>query len=229
VDPAAEALVARLRRLGFHPDVKVCASALGAALANPEARGALLVSAGAPVDRLDATLAAAGPALRAGRVVGLVVGEPATATAERLRDAGFALRLPAAADDGLLRFQVNRAFVAARAGGAPRCELRAPFGWRVGVRVGPRAKEASLYSLSTGGAFLETARPSPTGAACEVELPLPGGPRALAARVVHTNVPGNLHRPEAPLGMGVHFRAAPEPLRRALERLVAQRGAELVF
>ena len=66
-------------------------------------------------------------------------------------------------------------------------------------------KRAAIYSLSTGGAFLETPRPSLSGAQVEVSFLTPDGELTLAARVLYTNTPGNLSQPKLPLGMAVRF------------------------
>jgi hypothetical protein len=49
-----------------------------------------------------------------------------------------------------------------------------------------------------------------TGAKLELKLPLPGGPLCVRSDVVFSNVPGNLRRPNLPIGMGVRFRPLPE-------------------
>ena len=221
LEQGAEALCGRLRRLGFRAEGTLSAGQIHGLLAERSEREgggcALLLGTDLPEAKLASTLAAAGAALREGSVTGIAVGPLADAARQRLRDAGVSLALPRGFDDEALRFQVNRAFLAARAPGPARRELRAPFPWRATVRVGGRRKEAFVYNLSSGGAFLATARPSPGGASLELELPWPGGSLTLAARVVHTQVPGNLRAERAPLGMGVRF-----------EDLVAARRAELL-
>ncbi len=227
----AEALCARLARLGFRAEHVVCADRLHSAL-EERAAGvrALLLAADLPDAGLATSLAAAAPALREGRVTGVALGTPpGPETADRFREAGFSLVLRRPLSDAVLRFQINRAFLRARCPGTPRCELRAPFDWRVSVRAGDRRKEAFLYSLSLGGAFLETARPSPGGARVAVELPVHGTLHALEATVVHTNVPGNLRSDRGPLGMGVRFDPLEPAVAEALGRTVAARSAGLVM
>jgi hypothetical protein len=45
--------------------------------------------------------------------------------------------------------------------------------------------------------------------------------------VVFTNVPGNLHRPNLPVGMGVRFAEVPELAAAAIRRLVAEASLAL--
>jgi hypothetical protein len=148
---------------------------------------------------------------------------------DRFREAGFALALFEPFDDATLRFQVNRVFLGRREAGPGRCEARVPVDWPVVVHVGSRRKSASLYTLSPGGAFIETTRPSVRGVALRLEIPLCGRTRDLAATVVHTNVPGNLVRRHAPLGMGLRFAALPDPVAAELQTFVAERASALVM
>ena len=73
------------------------------------------------------------------------------------------------------------------------------------MTAGGRRKIVSIYSLSAGGAFLETPRPSMSGARVEVSLLTPDGELSFDANVLYTNVPGNLSQPMLPLGMAVRF------------------------
>jgi hypothetical protein len=230
-DGGAEALCGRLIGLGYRAEVVVSAGQLHALLAADEAAPrALLLAADLPEAPLASALAAAGPALREGRVTGIAMGPwPAEPLRERLREAGFVLALPRGFEDETLRFQINRAFLAARPPGAARRELRAPFAWRATVRADERRKEAFVYSLSRGGAYLATARPSLPGARIALELPLGGQLCALPAVVVHTHVPGNLASPRAPHGMGVRFEALRAAWDGELAALVAERSRALVL
>ena len=136
---------------------------------------------------------------------------PSDAACDELRTAGVDLALFDPVDDHTLRFQLNRALAEGSGGIADRRALRVPADWPVRVRTGRRTKEARLYTLSSGGAFLATPRPSHRGSLVFLTLPLPSGPVEVGARVVMTNVPGNLVRGNLPLGMGVQFTGlAPE-------------------
>lgn len=222
-----EALRERLVSLGFRALV-LDPEELAAGLEDGSDAG-VLVGTDLPVGDRDAILARLGPALASARTAAVAVGpQPAPEVLDRLRDAGFALSLFEPFDDATLRFQVNRIFLGRRDAGPGRCEARVPVDWPVVVHVGQRRKTASLYTLSSGGAFVETTRPSVRGVALRVEIPLCGRTRDLAATVVHTNVPGNLMHSHAPVGMGVRFAELPGPVIAELEGLVAERAAALV-
>lgn len=90
-----------------------------------------------------------------------------------------------------------------------------------------RQKPARVYTLSSGGVYLETPRPTMRGARVEVELTIGAGPVRAAGVVVYTNVPGNLHRSNLPVGMGIRFSDVPEPSCAALRRLVAEASLSL--
>ncbi|UCE85631.1 MAG: PilZ domain-containing protein [Deltaproteobacteria bacterium] len=142
---------------------------------------------------------------RTGALEFVVVGyRPSAEETDRLRAAGVELALWDPITDAGLRFQVNRAL--AGAGGAwPRGSLRVPTDWKSGFEAGGRKKDGAVYSLSETGAFLTTQRPSVTGATISLNLPLPGGDLRISGRVVYANVPGNLVRPNLPMGMAVQF------------------------
>ena len=95
------------------------------------------------------------------------------------------------------------------------------------VFVGGRTKDAVVYSLSEGGAFLETQRASMEGAQIRLELRLPGAAIEAAGEVLFSNVPGNLQRPNLPLGMGLHFTEIGSDEKKRIREFVATRYAEL--
>jgi CheY-like chemotaxis protein len=132
---------------------------------------------------------------------------PAASERQRLREAGVRTALWQPVGDHALLFHLNRA--TSDAGRHLRAAQRVPTEWRTRVMVAGRAKPASVYSLSTGGAYLATDRPSMRGAELAVDLPLPGGPVSVLGRVVYTNVPGNLKRAHLPAGMGIAFVRTP--------------------
>ncbi len=173
---------------------------------------------------LDATRASAG----ARRLRFIAIGRrPAPETLTRLREAGVELALWEPYDDGRLRFQLNRA-IAGPQQESVRKDQRAPTDWRARVLGGGREKEALVYSVSPGGAFLATPRPSMRGAQVSVVLPLPGGNLCLESRVLYTNVPGNLQRAELPVGMGILFEDPSPEAERELRHTVAQTLLSLV-
>ena len=107
-------------------------------------------------------------------------------------------------DDGALRFQMNRVFCRELESDNRRA-TRVPTYVLARITIAGRSKEAIVYSLSETGAFLETPRALMPGATLELELRLPSGPVTTQAEVVHSNVVGNVQRPNTPLGMGVRF------------------------
>jgi hypothetical protein len=140
---------------------------------------------------------------------------PAPPDLEELRRAGVELCLWEPFDEGALRFVLNQAHNPAPSGTA-RKALRAPTRMLARVFSGTGQKAALVNNLSETGAFLETHHPTAERGRIRVELQLPIGTVTLDARVVTTNVPGNLRNVSMPLGMGVEFIDVPEQTRRAL-------------
>lgn len=145
--------------------------------------------------------------------------EPSSGERRQLRAAGIRLGLWEPFDDACLRFQLNRAR-AKEAGPRERSTLRVPAHLPARVCVGGRSKDAVVYSLSTEGAFLETARASMDGALLDLEIHLPGQQIETRGRVVFANVPGNVRRPSLPLGMAVQFEDLEPDCEQALKRFV---------
>ena len=141
----------------------------------------------------------------------------------RLRAAGVRLALWEPFDEGALRFQVNRAI-----SGDPldqRSDLRVPTHLMARVVIGERTKDTVVYSMSLKGAFLETPRASMDQSQFEIEIRLPTGLIRMRAQVIYSNVPGNLQRPNLPLGMGVLFDGASKEDSKALRSYVRERSA----
>jgi hypothetical protein len=159
-----------------------------------------------------------------------VGARPGREAERRLRERGVRLCLFTPFNERELRFVLNRAlFDSIRAPRDPektavRHDLRVPTELAARVRVSGREKPAWVYSLSEGGCFLETTRPTLVGGALEVVLPLPLGEFSLPGRVVLTNVPGNLQRTNLPCGMGIEFDALLPEAREAIQRLVDERA-----
>jgi hypothetical protein len=232
IDDVSDAdLVRRLRTL---PGLRVVRAATPDAVARlsrlPEyAFRVALVSAEFPLPALEAAVQPLRQRLDEGDLVGLVFGErPGPEASEAFDQLGFTLTLWRPFDDHTLRFQLNRAFLRGRRMGAARTELRVPMECRARVSGGHRSKDAFVYSLSRRGAFLATPRPSATGARVEVNLMLPDRQLTLPARVVHTNVPGNLQRACAPIGMGVRFLDPSPHVQLELDRIVEGRHRALI-
>lgn len=87
---------------------------------------------------------------------------------------------------------------------APRVDARLQVRYGEGMQ-----RELSEYSLniSTGGVFLETADPLPTGTPLSLEFRLPNRhePIVSQARVAWINDPQRVSKPHLPPGMGVQF------------------------
>jgi hypothetical protein len=125
-----------------------------------------------------------------------------------LREAGVQLALFDPFTDEELRFVINEAHHLGR-DDAPRTEERVPSNLRARVVTKTGERAALVYNLSTGGAYLVTPRPALRGGPVQVHLTLPNGEAVLEGQVVWNNVPGNLRRPNAPVGMGVRFVEVP--------------------
>ena len=143
---------------------------------------------------------------------------------QRMGRAGVDFLLAEPITDSELRFVLNAAVWQSGKGDARRSP-RVPTDLVARVHAGTGAKVASIYNLSVGGAFLETPRPSQEQAQVEVEIPLPSGMKRLRARVVLTNVAGNLKRENLPRGMGVQWVDAGLDERAALEAFVEEQMA----
>lgn len=229
---AAGELARRVRQLGYEELVAEDARAAAARIARRDApvRGALLPADFALPERggeLDQLARAAGPA---GIRFAAVGPRPGPEAVELLRDKRVRHCLWAPYHDRELRFVLNRTLFdpSQRAFGPDkgrlRHELRAPTALGARIFAGGREKPALIYNLSVGGCYLETLRPTLVGAAVEVALPLPTGEFRAAGRVVLTNVPGNLERPNLPRGMAIEFlRLAPEA-REAIHDYVLERA-----
>jgi CheY-like chemotaxis protein len=224
-------IAARLRRLGYSvlpaktPDLAERLLRL---------RGSAIGAAVIPVDLPAFDLSAALRFLRrlepTGELTFVATGQRPTPEDRRaLRRAGVELALWEPVNDHVLRFQANRALASSEIVLGGRSSLRAPASWPVTVWAGDRRKPARVYSLSTSGAYLETPRPSLPGAKLRLDLPVPGHPIRLEARVVMTNVPGNLQRRNLPMGMGIQFKDPPPDAELVLTAWAQRRLAELGF
>ncbi|CAG1008607.1 hypothetical protein MYXO_03751 [Myxococcaceae bacterium] len=220
----ADALVRRIRDLGAYRPV-AAKTAEHAVRITEDPRfdvRAVLLAADTPVADLSGAISALRAGAASRRLRFIATGpNPGLEGLARLRHAGVDLSLWEPWDDARLRFQLNRALAAPEQESVRR-EQRAPTDWRARVVGSGREKEALVYSLSAGGAYLATPRPSMRGARLSVVLPMPSGNLALDGRVLYTNVPGNLLRLELPVGMGIAFEAAPPEVERDLRHAVAQ-------
>lgn len=138
------------------------------------------------------------------------------------RRTGVALALWTPFVDGELRFVLNEA-TNDPAQWATRADPRVPTPLMALVHSATGQKAALVYNVSVSGAYLETPRPTASGGHVALELPLPTGTLELEAAVVSSNVPGNLQRPNLPMGMGVRFLDLEPAARADLEAYVEER------
>ena len=229
---AAGELAGRVRQLGYEPvaedDLRAAAAYVGM---HDEAVRAALLPAGFALQQrggeLDQLQRAAGTA----GIRFIAVGaKPGADTERRLRDKSVRLCLWSPFHDRELRFVLNRALFDptsnfyGRDRNKVRHELRAPTSLAARIIVSGREKPALIYNLSLGGCYLETVRPTLVGASVEVALPLPLGEFRVAGRVVLTNVPGNLERPNLPRGMAIEFVRLVPDVREAIQHYVLERA-----
>ncbi len=106
--------------------------------------------------------------------------------------------------DSELRFVLNSALYD-ETRGQLRPNPRVPASLVVRMKSGAGEKAGMLYNLSMTGAFIETPRPNMAGGRITLMIEFPDGTLAIPASVVFSNVPGNLQRPNLPLGMGAKF------------------------
>lgn len=139
-----------------------------------------------------------------------------------LRRAGLELAIFEPFLDSELRFVLNQAL---HREVSSREDVRVPTPLDATAVGGTGEKRVGVYNLSRGGAFLETMRPNPEGGQITLRVPLPGDDIEVEARVITTNVPGNLQRPNLPMGMGVRFVNPSDSAARAITRYVKDRDA----
>jgi len=223
-EPAeTERLARQLVRLGIEPLrvadlaeamdlVKSRAYTIGAVLLPGDLPPALVRKALRSMRRREPML----PAMAYGK-------RPGSRQLEGLRRADVLLALWEGYDEGALRFQMNR-MLSGETQQTVREARRAPWHEPVRISVGGREKPGTLYSLSERGCFIETPRASMDGARLRLAFDLEGEPVEIDGIVVFANVPGNLQRPNLPLGMGIRFGEMP----RALVRRIGERVRERI-
>ena len=227
-DGASDKLAGRVRALGLEP---VLVANLGEACVILEEGPLYITAALLPTSLPSRELKAAVKQLRkVGPASGIVMvsyGEaPTRDERKRLRSGGLSLALWDPIDDGTLRFQLNRALDGERLREV-RGDPRVPTYLLARVVHAGRSKDAIVYSLASGGAFLETPRATMDGVDVDIEIRLPGHPVRTRAHVVFSNVPGNLQRPNLPLGMGVRFEDVASQDTKALRNYVVKRLEQL--
>ena len=147
---------------------------------------------------------------------------PERAQRKLLHRAGVLLSLWDGYDVGVLRFQVNR-LVSGENQHSVRGARRVPIHTPVRVLVGGREKDGFVYSLSESGCFIESPRASMDGAHLRMIFSLGERELEIDGVVAFANVPGNLQRPNLPLGMGVRFENVSKPDRKTLIQFIQQR------
>jgi hypothetical protein len=148
---------------------------------------------------------------------------PDAAGKAALARAGVRFALFDPASDEELRFVVNQALHPERTT-VLRAEERVPADLPARIVTRNGEKVALIYNLSSTGAYVATPRPTLRGGAVTLLFSLPGGEVELAARVVWNNVPGNLRRYNAPIGMGLRFTEIPGDVQTDLLRWVDERA-----
>ncbi len=222
-------LATRLRRLGYRSVPVKTTDAAHEALVDPRYNvGIAVIPPDLPVAHLSGAIEALRALSEDGALPFLAAGpRPDAEDRRRLRDAGINEAVWEPVDQHTLRFQINKALADPEVIAQSRGTLRVPTDWPVRVRSGGREKEARVYSISSQGAYLATSRPSLPNTLVHVTLPLPSGPVQAAARVVMTNVPGNLMRRNLPVGMGVRFTATAVDTEAALQMYAEERSRSL--
>jgi hypothetical protein len=228
-DQPLQVLTGRLKRLGFRVIPVKTPEAAGEVICDPRFRvGAAILPPDLPVANLRGALASLRGFGPRGELTFLATGpRPAPAEQARLRGAGVRFGLWDPVDSHTLRFLVNYALADQALLNRERRTLRAPTDWPVQVRTGRREKDARVYAVSAGGAYLATERPLMRKSLVHLSLPLPTGAIQATARVVMTNVPGNLMRRNLPVGMGVSFTATPVEHEAALQMYAEDRFRQL--
>jgi len=222
-DPSrTETLATQLVRLGVEPiRVANLADALQIVKSKEYSISGLLVPSEFEAKSLRKTLKSMRrrdpilPAMAYGKI-------PDPAQRKLLRQAGVLLSLWDGYDEGVLRFQINR-LISGENQNAVRESRRAPVHAPVRIAVGGREKQGMLYSISEGGCFIETPRASMDGAQLRMNFVLEERSFEIEAVVVFANVPGNLQRPNLPLGMGVQFPDISPSMQKSIGAFIADR------
>jgi hypothetical protein len=141
-----------------------------------------------------------------------------------LRAAGVRYALSDPFTEEELRFVLNEASHLRRPD-TPRIDARVPTSLRARVVTKTGERLALVCNLSLTGAYLATPRPALRGGRVELELPLPEGDVRIEAEVLWNNVPGNLQRPNAPVGMGVRFAELPSDVASVLRAYIEECAA----
>jgi hypothetical protein len=151
--------------------------------------------------------------------------QPGPSARQRLREAGVELALFEPIENGVLRFQVNRALTPATA--ARRRALRAPIEAPVEMRFRLRTQSARVYSMSASGAYILADEPLRAGRKLTLEVPVGRLHPRTRARVVLANPAADRAHPDLPAGMAVAFEEIDHAYAAVIQRLVEERLAAL--
>jgi PilZ domain len=155
---------------------------------------------------------------------GIVSGtQPNAAAIAALKRDGVRFALWRGFHDSELRFALNAALYD-ETRGQLRPSLRVPASLMARIKSGAGEKAGMLYNLSTTGAFIETPRPSMPGGRIMLTIEFTDGAVDTPANVVFANVPGNLQKPNLPLGMGVKFSGISPEAAERVAKYIAERA-----
>ena len=224
----SEGLAAALIRIGIEPvRVDGLAEAVEMVKSREYAIRAVLFPADLPANAVRKAMKSIHR--RESGIPAMVYGkQPDAAACRQLKKAGILLSLWDGFDEGVLRFQINR-LVSGDFKESVRSSRRAPTHVPARILVGGRdggagrEKQGVLYSIAEGGCFIETPRASMDGAQLHLIFTLQEVDYALDGTVAFSNVPGNLQRPNLPLGMGIRFDDVPEKARWQLADFIRER------
>ena len=222
----ARTLAGRLSLLGCCRGVRVADldAALRAQAASPRAFAVGFLASDHGLADLGKALRVLGDHGAGGAMRWVAFGpRPAQEQLEEMRRSGVGFALFEPATDEELRFVVNQALRPEDAS-VLRLEQRVPADLPARIVTKNGEKVALIYNLSATGAYVATPRPTLRGGSLQLLFSLPGGEVQLSAQVMWNNVPGNLRRFNAPIGMGLRFTSVADDIQKELMRWVEQRA-----
>lgn len=222
----AESLAARVLVLNYRGlPVSSVEAALRAEASSPKPVHCVILADGHEICDPVREIPKLGAAFRAEAPEFVAVGKrPGHDARDALRAAGVNFALWEPYTDEELRFVINLAHYQGQVG-KPRSSQRVPTNMVAQVVGKTGEKPAIVYNLSLHGAYLITPRPTLRGGLVELRITLPWGEAIVDSEVIWNNVPGNLRRSNAPIGMGVRFVDMETEVYDALRRYVKERAA----
>ncbi len=149
--------------------------------------------------------------------------QPNAASLAALKRDGVRFALWEGFHDAELRFTLNAALYDDTRGQL-RPAQRVPASLIARIKSTSGEKAGMLYNLSATGAFIETQRPNMPGGRITLTIEFSDGAVATPANVVFANVPGNLQKPNLPLGMGVKFSGMSSAAAERVSKYIAERA-----